>query len=144
MGRFIGWFLLLVGVAIAGLWAVLLSTGQVVEIEQGRLDILFHLAAEFATAALLVVAGLATLRRTRRSPLLAGIALGALGYTAVNSAGYYADAADWATVGMFAVISALTVTAAAALLRAPGRLGSSTDRDADGDAVAPPSSARHR
>jgi peptidoglycan/LPS O-acetylase OafA/YrhL len=144
MGRFIGWFLLLVGVAIAGLWAVLLSTGQVVEIQQGRLDILFHLAAEFATAALLVVAGLATLRRTRRSPLLAGIALGALGYTAVNSAGYYADASDWATVGMFAVISALTVTAAAALLRAPGRLGSSTDRGAGGDAVAPPSSARHR
>lgn len=110
-------YLVTVGVAIAGLWTVLLATGQVPEVDEGRLDIWFHLAAELLTAALLVAAGAALLRRWARGRLLAAVALGALGYTTVNSAGYYADAGDWAMVGMFAVLTACTLLAAIRVLR---------------------------
>ena len=107
----VGWFLLVVGIGIAAVWALLLTTGQVPEVAEARVDIWFHLAAELLTAAVLIVAGLLVLRRTARASLVAGVALGALGYTAVNSAGYYAEAGDWPGVGMFGVIAVATIFA---------------------------------
>jgi hypothetical protein len=102
--RLVGGFQLVVGVAILGLWTVLLATGQVPEVEAGQADIWFHLAAEAVLATLLLVAGTAALRRSEVAPLLSGLAFGALVYSSVNSAGYYADRAEWAMVAMFAVI----------------------------------------
>jgi peptidoglycan/LPS O-acetylase OafA/YrhL len=120
--RLVGWFLLLVGVAIAGLWALLLVTGQVPEVEAGRIDIWFHIAAEVGAAALLVVAGLMVLRDGPHARVLAGMALGALAYTATNSAGYYAEADEWPVVAMFAVILLTSILAASRLVR-PSRSG---------------------
>jgi len=117
----VGGFLLVGGVAIAGLWALLLGTGQVPEVDDGRVDIWFHLVAELATAALLITAGVALLRSTRSSRPLAALAVGALGYTTVNSAGYYAESGDLAMVGMFAVLTVATVAVAVALVRDGGR-----------------------
>jgi hypothetical protein len=107
--RRVGWFLIVVGGSIAVLWAVLLATEQVPEVSEGRVDIWFHLVAEFVAASLLVAAGLAILRGTPRAPLMAGVAVGALGYTAINSAGYYAEAGEWPPVVMFALLTAATV-----------------------------------
>ena len=115
--KVVGWFLLAVGVSIAALWTLLLATGEVPEVTQGRGDIWFHIAAELAAAVLLVTAGAAVLRRTTRSRTLAALALGALAYTVVNSPGYYAERGDWAVVGMFAVLLAATLTAAVVLWR---------------------------
>lgn len=115
--RPIGWFALLTGVAIAALWVVLLATGQVPEVAQGRRDIWFHIVAELGAASLLVTAGIAVLRRTPRAPLVAAAALGALAYTIVNSAGYYAEAGDGAAVGLFAALGAVTAAAAIGLAR---------------------------
>ncbi len=51
-----------VGGALAGLWVLLLATGQVPEVAEGLRSIWFHIAAEATTAALLLLAGLALLR----------------------------------------------------------------------------------
>jgi hypothetical protein len=109
--RFVAWFQAVVGVAVAGLWAVLLVSGQVPEVAEGRVDIWFHVAAELAMAGVLVGAGAALLRRVPRAELLSALALGWLGYSAVNSPGYYAQTGDWAVVGMFGLVLAATTGA---------------------------------
>ncbi len=107
----VGWFQVVMGCGIVGVWTLLLATGQVPEVGDGRIDIWFHLAAEVATGAALVVAGVLVLQRTPRAAFVACVALGALGYTAVNSAGYYAQAGEWVPVGMFGVVAVSTVLA---------------------------------
>jgi hypothetical protein len=115
--RTVGWFLVVVGLAIAGVWTLLLGSGQVPEVADGRVDIIFHLVAEALTATLLVTAGVGLLRGWPRAPLLAAVAIGALAYTAVNSAGYYAGSGDWPAVTMFAVLAVGTALAAWRVLR---------------------------
>jgi hypothetical protein len=115
--RFVAWFQVVVGVAVAGLWAVLLATGQVPEVAEGRVDIWFHVAAELAMAGLLVGAGAALLRRAPRAGLLSALALGWVGYSAVNSPGYYAQTGDWAAVVMFGLVLAATTGAFTVLWR---------------------------
>jgi hypothetical protein len=115
--RLVAWFQVVVGVAVVVLWAVLLTTGQVPEVADGRVDIWFHVAAELAMAGLLVGAGAALLRRVPRAGLLSALALGWLGYSAVNSPGYYAQTGDWAVVGMFGLVLAATTGAFAVLWR---------------------------
>ncbi len=130
--RIVAGFLLVVGVGIAGLWGVLLAAGQVPEVAEGRVDIWFHIVAELLTAALLIAAGVALLRRSARARLLAAVSLGALVYTAINSPGYYAQSGDVAMVGMFAAVLLAAAAALLALWRAgpaPARTGS----DASGD-----------
>lgn len=119
--RAIGWSLLVVGVAIAAMWTLLLVTAQVAEVDAGRVDIWFHLAAELATAGVLIAAGTALLRRSRHGRSLAAVAVGALAYTTVNSPGYYAEAGEWAVVGLFMVLLILAITMAAALVRGAER-----------------------
>jgi hypothetical protein len=115
--RVVGGFLAVAGVAIGVLWVLLLATGQVPEIEAGQADIWFHVVAELAAAVLLVTAGVAVLQDRRRGRLLAAMAIGALGYTTINSAGYYAEAGDWAPVGLFGLLLVLTVLAGVRLAR---------------------------
>lgn len=116
--RFVGWFEIATGVAIAGLWAMLLATGQVPELTEGRRDILFHIGAELLTALLLVAAGIAVLTvGTQVATVLAALAAGSLLYTTINSPGYYADLGEWVVVAMFTVLAAATVATVAVLVR---------------------------
>ena len=51
-------------------------------------------------------------------------------YTAVNSAGYYADRGEWEPVGMFAVLALLAVVGLIQVVRAPTATGEvATDRE---------------
>jgi peptidoglycan/LPS O-acetylase OafA/YrhL len=125
--RWVGWFLVVVGASIALLWVVLLGAGQVPEVTEGRVDIWFHIAAELGAAALLVGAGVATLRRAPHARLLAAMAIGALAYTIVNSAGYYAEQGDWAMVAMFGLLGAVTALVSLRLLRPTVEPASSHD-----------------
>lgn len=109
--RLLPWFLALMGAVVAGLWMSLLITGSVPEIEAGDLDIWFHVVAELVTAVLLITSGVLMLRRERLGDSLTGIALGALFYTGINSAGFYADEGDWVMVAMFGVVVFATVVA---------------------------------
>jgi hypothetical protein len=147
--RVVGWFELVVGSAILGLWSVLLATGQVPEVAAGQTDIWFHLAAEAFLATLLIVAGTAALRGSEVAPLLTGLALGALVYSAVNSSGYYAERAEWAMVAMFALIvlgtgGCVARTVTASLRRRPTRPTPPPDEGHDDGAPADDLSAVRR
>jgi hypothetical protein len=115
--RLVAWFQIIVGVSIVALWVVLLAAGQVPELDAGMRGIWFHLVAELALATLLLAAGLSLLRRRSRGRDLTSLALGALGYSAINSPGWYADRGEWGVVAMFAVIVAATVAAVTWLWR---------------------------
>lgn len=116
--RWVGWYQVVLGGLIAGLWALLLVTAQVPEVEAGERGIWFHLLAEaFVSVSLLSGGALWLLRRTMAAGVSA-FALGALLYTTVASAGYYADKDDWAIVGMFAALTLLTAPVALVAVRA--------------------------
>lgn len=118
--RWVAWFELVVGVAIAGLWVALIVTAQVPEIPAGEIEIWFHLLAEFVTAGLLITAGLASLRAEGKARNRSLLALGALLYTTVNSAGYYAGGGEWPIVAMFVALALATAGAALSLLQRGG------------------------
>lgn len=100
------WFQIVVGVCVFGWWITAAMTDGIVEVNEGRSDILFHVAAELLMAGLLVAAGLSILRRGRtpQTTMLSGLALGSLLYSSVNSPGYFAQRGEWPAVAMFAVL----------------------------------------
>ena len=117
--RSIGWFLVIVGVAIGLLWAVLLVSGGVPEVERGELAIWFHIGAEMVTAGLLVSAGIGLLARRDRARRTAGVAIGALIYTTIASPGYYAEAGEWVVVAMFGLLAVVTAVVAGRIIGSP-------------------------
>jgi hypothetical protein len=110
----VGWTLLIVGQLMGGQWLFFLASGSVGELQTAPRAIAFHLMAEASTAALLVVAGVRLARRGR-GERLGLLATGALLYTVINSAGYFAERDAWAMVAMFGVLLVVTVTCAALL-----------------------------
>jgi peptidoglycan/LPS O-acetylase OafA/YrhL len=102
-------YAIVVGMGMFGMWTMLVITGQVPELQTEPIRIAFHLAAEFLTAALLVVGGLGLLTNRRWGYGLFLVALGALLYTVVVSPGYYAQSGDMGFVAMFATLFILTV-----------------------------------
>ncbi len=102
-------YALVVGIGMFGMWTMLVITGQVPELEAEPTRIAFHLAAEFLTAALLVIGGLGLLGNRRWGYSLYLVALGALLYTVVVSPGYYAQSGNIGFVAMFATLFVLTV-----------------------------------
>jgi hypothetical protein len=109
----VGWTLLIVGALMGAQWLFFLATGSVEELQTAPRAIAFHLAAETVTAVLLVAAGLGLLRG--EGERLALIATGALLYTVINSAGYFADRGAWPMVAMFGVLLVVTLGCAALL-----------------------------
>jgi len=100
---------LLVGIMMAVMWSVFALTDQIPELETSPKEIAFHLAAEFLTAFALIAGGLGLVLRRSWGFYLNLVALGMLAYTVVVSPGYYAQTGDYAFVGMFAVLMALTL-----------------------------------
>ena len=92
----IAWLMILMGVAIATIWTHDIVAGQKIDRSPGLLHArdedgsLFwpHWLAEYATAVLLVVGGVGLLADTAWGRTVAGLALGALFYTSVNSLGW--------------------------------------------------------
>lgn len=96
-----------VGIAILGLWSMLLARRQVPELTAGLASMRFHLTAEILTGALLIIAGVASRAGVAWAPPVAAAALGAALYSTINSPGYYADRGEKALVVMFAVLAVL-------------------------------------
>jgi hypothetical protein len=98
---------------MAGFWVMSLVFGSVPEVEAGKRDIWFHIAAEGLTAVALVAAGAATIAapEARWSGLLAAGASGGLVYTLVQSPGYYVEHRNTAMLGMFAGFWIVTLPA---------------------------------
>jgi hypothetical protein len=104
---------LVTGTGMFVFWSMAVLSRKVPEIEEGRVDIWFHVAAEFATALALVGGGAAVLVDARApwSVGLSSLGLGLLVYTLIASPGFYAERRQLPMVGMFVGFWLLTVPA---------------------------------
>lgn len=93
-----------VGTAIAGLWAMLVATRRVPELDERKPSIRFHIAAELFTAALLLIGGVALWLDASWARTVVAAAVGAALYTCIASPGYYADRGERGPVAMFGVL----------------------------------------
>ncbi|MBN1837120.1 MAG: hypothetical protein JW820_14790 [Spirochaetales bacterium] len=118
-------YALAVGLMMIGMWTFFILSAQVPELEERPVEIVFHLTVEFATAVVLVTAGLASLGRRSWGLVLQLFGFGMLAYTVILSPGYYAQRGQAGFVVLFAVLLAATlvflVVAARGLLRAGGK-----------------------
>ena len=116
---FVGWFEIAVGIAITAIWVRLLATDEVLELEARDTEMRFHIGAELLTAFLLMTSGIALLLDTGRgTTTFSAVAVGALLYITINSAGYYAERRQWPAVAAFFVLALATIGAAASLVSA--------------------------
>jgi hypothetical protein len=104
---------LFIGAGMAGFWSVAVLTRKVPEIQARRIDIWFHIGAEYATALALLAGGVAIVvdHRAAWSVVLSSFALGLLVYTLIASPGYYAEKRDRVGLVMFAAFWVLTIPA---------------------------------
>jgi hypothetical protein len=102
-------YAIVVGLLILGQWVFFLITRQVPELKTERVRVLFHITAEFLTAALLIASGVGLLAQQSWAAAIYPIALGMLLYTVIVSSGYFAQKRTWPIVGMFAALLILTV-----------------------------------
>ena len=109
-------YALVVGLGMLCMWLFFIFSGNVPEFEIRPAEIVYHLTAEFATAALLIAAAVISLKKlpAGRPLLLSG--LGMLLYTVIVSPGYYAQRGEVAFVVMFSVLTVLTIAAGAVLI----------------------------
>ena len=107
--RFAAIFSIIVGAGMIGQWAIAYLSKQIPELETEPIRIWFHIAAEMATAILLIVGGIGMLAQTNWSRNIFLISMGMLFYTAIVSPGYFAQKGQWAWLGMFSAIIILGV-----------------------------------
>ena len=105
---FPGVYAILVGLLMIGQWTFFLSTRQVPELKTERVRVLFHIADEFLTAAVLIVSGIGLLAQQSWASAIYPVATGMLFYTVIVSSGYFAQKRAWPIVGMFALLLILT------------------------------------
>ena len=102
--KFPAWYGIGVGIVMIAQWAFSIAVGSVPEFENALWEIAFHLAAEMATAGMLIVGGIAALRSTAWSKQVLLLGLGMVIYSEIVSPGYFAQLNQWELVVMFAVL----------------------------------------
>ena len=107
--KFAAWYGIAVGLCMFAQWGFFLIAGQVPEVQSEPIRLAFHLAAEFSTAAMLIIGGVALLYRKSWGPMLYFVAVGMVLYSVIVSPGYFAQQGQWIFVGMFAVLLVLAV-----------------------------------
>ena len=102
-------FAIITGLGMIAMWATSYVTKQIPELESEPIRIKFHLAAEFATALLLIVAGIGLFTNLKWAVSVYPVALGMLLYTVIVSPGYFAQKGQWGYVVMFGLIFILAL-----------------------------------
>lgn len=102
-------YALFIGIAIIGLWVMLLISDQVPELNNEPISISFHIAAEMVMAVLLIISGIGISSRKKWSIRLFTLSAGLVLYSVVNSSGYYAQQGNYLMVVLFMVLMILTV-----------------------------------
>lgn len=102
-------FAIVVGIGMIAMWSASYFTRQIPELETEPIRIKFHLAAEFATAIVLLIAGVGLITNQEWAVSIYLVSMGMLLYTVIVSPGYFAQKGQWAYVGMFAVIFILAL-----------------------------------
>ena len=97
-------YAIFIGVAIIGLWIMLILKKQIPELETEPIEIYFHISAEMLMGIISVVSGIIVLVDLSWGSLLFLISSGFCLYSVVNSAGYYAQRKNWPFIGLFSTI----------------------------------------
>ena len=102
-------FAILVGVGIIGQWLALILSKGIPELKTEPIRIRFHIAAEMATALLLLVSGVLLLARSALGQTVFLVAVGMMFYNCIVSPGYFAQQGKWAWLIMFSALIVLGV-----------------------------------
>jgi hypothetical protein len=102
-------FAIVVGLGMIGQWTMSYLSKQIPELETEPIRIWFHIAAEVATALMLIVGGVAQIAGWPWAPTVYLLAIGMLLYTAIVSPGYFAQKGVWIWVLIFAVLILLAI-----------------------------------
>ena len=102
-------FSIFIGISMMSVWILFYVTGSIPELETAPAQIAAHLAAEFVTAVLLIVGGLAMIKDKSWGLNLYLFSMGMLVYTLIQSPGYYLQLGDMAMTGMFAVFLVISL-----------------------------------
>lgn len=98
------WYGIVIGLGMMTQWTFSIASGRVPEFQTGPWRIAFHLAAEFSTALLLIISGIATLKSTVWGKTILLVGLGVVIYSEIVSPGYFAQLGQWPMVALFAMI----------------------------------------
>ncbi|MHA2503697.1 MAG: hypothetical protein ACXAE3_12600 [Candidatus Kariarchaeaceae archaeon] len=93
-------------------WALLLLTDQVPELQTQPLDITYHLISEGVCATLLLSSAYLLWRKYDNAMNITYAAWGSMFYSVCVNTPYYWNQQNWAMVGIFTVIQILTITLA--------------------------------
>lgn len=105
-----------IGFLMIAQWVFFIVTGNVPEFETAPISIGFHISIEILTAIILIYAALISKKRVvRQSLLLYG--QGMLGYTVINSSGYFAQSGQWPFLLMFAALLGVSIYNAVVLFK---------------------------
>ena len=128
--KFAAWYGILVGALMIAQWIFSILAGGVPEFQTAPWEIAFHLAAEMATALVLIVGGIAGLRSITWSKQMLLLGLGMVIYSEIVSPGYFAQLGQWPMVGMFIALLGGAIWSIMLLLPRKEMEGASYDRAA--------------
>ena len=115
-------FSMLTGLSMLGMWALLLRTGQVPELETVPFETAFSIAADCATGVMLLIGGYGLYAEKGWGAKGFLVSQGALFYSLMIAIGYYGQRGESIYLGMFSVIFVLMVAFLALGLRERGFL----------------------
>lgn len=113
-------FSMFTGLSMLGMWALLLGTGQVPELEVIPFETAFSVLADSATGLMLIVGGYGLYAGRGWGSQAFLVSQGALFYSLMIAIGYYGQRGESIYLGMFAVIFALMAAFLALSLRRGG------------------------
>ena len=108
-------YCIVVGLAMAAMWATDLRRGAWSRGDRSHAELALHLGAEFITAAWLIGGAAALFTFGRRAAPVIAVGMGMMLYTVVVSPGYFIARRELPAVGMFAALTLLTAAVLALL-----------------------------
>jgi hypothetical protein len=99
--KFIGWYSILLGVSVIGMWGLILMTQTPPE---GPVELTFHLVSEALMAVVCIFGGLFILKARPAGTSLALIGHAMVIYSTLNAAGYYGQRGESGMVIFFVLL----------------------------------------
>lgn len=99
---------IVMGLLIINQWLFFLITGNIPELKTAPIEITVHITIELITAAVLIASAMLFTADKKKS-VICIFGQGMLGYSVVNSAGYFAQSGQWPFLIMFGVLLIISV-----------------------------------